>query len=389
MAARRPILHKSTSSLEQRGSVFHGVPLDLLSAHTAKSGLITVQPAYFKKLSAGLVARWQTRWFWLSNSYLLYAADEDDADKTASGDAGATSIDLRRIESITDASKGGAFEVNIVGEGLGSKSGEKKLGVFRVRVNSKAELDLWISAMRQRRKYVFSTTPRGASEAAAAAEAAAISFASSPSVGDAEVIVMLRAQLEEGAAERERIEAELEARSMECGNLRRTLAENGELLAAVKRESVQLRVTLSESEDRVAEQANELQVARRALETSGERDGTPSARDDGAAEAASEAAGKRLVERERELRGQRQRRYRERLGGGGAASPSNDAAGAAASPSNVAAAVVPSDEDRTDEAGGAAASARDGERALTVSFCCISRSLHMVYRANPAHNLTR
>ena len=356
----RPILHKSTSSLEKRGSVFHGVPLDLLSAHTAKSGLITVQPAYFKKLSAGLVARWQTRWFWLSNSYLLYAADEEDAGMTASGDACATSIDLRRIESVTDASKGGAFEFNVVGEGLGSKSGER-LGVFRVRVNSKAELDLWLSAMRQRQQYVFSTTPRSASEAAAADDAAAIGFADSPSSESAQLVLALRPQLEAGEAEHDRIAAALEERALEAESLRRTLAKNGELLVAVKRESARLHVTLGEREDLIAEQANELQVARRALERaraarSTERGDAQGARDAGAAEAAREAAGKRSSDRERALREKRQERYRARLGGGGAATLSPASSDAAAS-----------DEAADSDDGPNATGATGGERALTAA----------------------
>ena len=178
-----PVLHKAGHSTAKRGSVFHGVPLDLLTAHTGASGLTTVQPAYFKKLSTGLVARWQKRWFWLSNNYLLYAAVEDESSSSAadavsaassSSAVGATSIDLRRVESITNASKGSAFEFNVVGEGLGGTSIEEgdAPGVFRVRVNSKVELDLWVSAMRQRQSFVFNS--RKPHDAASAAEAAAL-----------------------------------------------------------------------------------------------------------------------------------------------------------------------------------------------------------------------
>jgi Ca2+-binding EF-hand superfamily protein len=237
-SAAHPVLHKAGHSVAKRGSVFHGVPLDLLTAHTGASGLTTVQPAYFKKLSTGLIARWQRRWFWLSNNYLLYAAGEEGGEMNAGG---ATSIDLRRVESITDASKGSAFEFNIIGEGLGGASAEngEATGIFRVRVKSKVELELWVNAMRQRQGYVFNVRrPHDAAFAAEAAALAAREFADCR--GAARVaellaqVAQLETRLEEGIDSAR--EAELLAESESARVLAHELeTQVAELLDAAKK----------------------------------------------------------------------------------------------------------------------------------------------------------
>ena len=125
---------KGKRTRSRRASAFYG----LGSIASTPDGLLTVQPMYLELSEDS--ANWKTSWVCLSNNYLLLMDSESDPE------AGADTIDMRRVESV---------ETSVL------EGGEKAICVREVgrlvylRMHSQYELGIWTRALRQRQSFSF------------------------------------------------------------------------------------------------------------------------------------------------------------------------------------------------------------------------------------------